>query len=345
METLFYEGVFPMVRKRKKVRAGPGRPPKYGEPLHLLSMNVPQSKFLEFDEMCKELGISRPEGFVLLLDHRDQNVIELMAEIKHLKSLLSKKDEIIERLDRENRKKDKIIERQQEELQKKDKKIKKLQLKYEDCCQKLQECKNNKPKLASKWSKILLAIPKAVEEGLTWNDLMRDLGILDPQEQVAVMQRFFITIDENGKIPEVIKPLPGIKELEGIVLYRKDGVNVRFAKIVREDTLKAAKSLKVEAPKPTKDGQPVVEVPRAKIEKSLRAWLRQYEQLASNWRTKGQAESFLKSVGNNGLKRLVREYGFDVVAEVVGSNADYRALFGPFLLKFQEKKLEVKADV
>jgi len=118
-------------------------------------------------------------------------------------------------------------------------------------------------------------------------------------------------------------------------------VNVRFAKIVREDTLKAVRSLKVEAPKPTEEGQPAVEVPRAKIEKNLKAWLKQYEQLASNWRTKGQAESFLKSVGNNGLRRLVREYGFDVVADVVGSNADYRALFGPYLEKL--RFVEVKA--
>ncbi len=241
------------------------------------------------------------------------------------------------------------LERENEELRKENSELKRLVERLQDELEKwrfrAEACEKNKPKLSSKWSKILLAIPKAVEEGLTWNDLMRKLNILDPREQVQALQRFFITIDENGKIPEVIRPVPGIEELEGIVLYRENGVNVRFAKIVREDTLKAAKSLKVEAQKPTKDGQPVVEVPRAKIEKSLRAWLRQYEQLASNWRTKGQAESFLKSVGNNGLRRLVREYGFDVVAEVVGSNADYRALFGPFLLKLQEKKVEVKADV
>jgi len=281
----------------------------------------------------EKLGVTFSELLTWLIDLAEGNIdeLDLKAKVKHLK----------EALEQERKEKDQLL-RDYERLIRD---YEKLQLKYEDCCQKLQECKNNKPKLSSKWSKILLAIPKAVEEGLTWNDLMRDLGILDPQEQVAVMQRFFITIDENGKIPEVIKPLQGIKELEGIVLYRENGVNVRFAKIVREDTLKAAKSLKVEAPKPTEEGQPAVEVPRAKIEKSLRAWLRQYEQLASNWRTKGQAESFLKSVGNNGLKRLVREYGFDVVAEVVGSNADYRALFGPFLLKLQEKKVEVTSDV
>ena len=220
-----------------------------------------------------------------------------------------------------------------------------LEKKLEDCASKLFDCKANKPKLASKWSKILLEIPKAVEEGLTWNDLMRELNILDPQEQVAVMQRFFIMIDENDKIPEVIRPLPGIKELEGIVLYRPNGENIRFAKIVREDTIKAAANVQVNRPKPAKDGQPAVEVPRVEVEKSLKVWLKQYEDWASNRRTKEKAEQFLKSVGNNGLRRLVKEYGFDVVAEVVGSNADYRALFGPFLLKLQEKKLEVKADV
>ena len=241
------------------------------------------------------------------------------------------------------------LERENEGLRKENSELKRLTERLQNELEKwrfrAEACEKNKPKLASKWSKILLAIPKAVEEGLTWNDLMRKLNIVDPQEQVAVMQRFFITIDENGRIPEIIRPIDGIKELEGIVLYRKNGVNVRFAKIVREDTLKALQSLKVEAPKPTKDGQPAVEVPREKVEENLRKWLEHYEQLASNWRTKSQAESFLKSVGNNGLRRLVREYGFDVVAEVVGSNADYRALFGPFLLKFQEKKLEVNADV
>ena len=274
------------------------------------------------EEERAKLGLSRAEFFHALLHHTNWSVVELHSENK-------KKDERIKELEKENSELKRLVERLQNELEK-------WRFRAE-------ACEKNKPKLASKWSKILLAIPKAVEEGLTWNDLMRELNILDPQEQVAVMQRFFITIDENGKIPEIIRPLPGIKELEGIVLYRENGVNVRFAKIVREDTLKAVRSLKVEAPKPTKDGQPAVEVPKAKIEKNLKAWLKQYEQLASNWRTKGQAEQFLKSVGNNGLKRLVREYGFDVVADVVGSNADYRALFGPFLLKFQEKKLEVKA--
>jgi len=324
-----------MARVRRPT-AGPGRPKKWSEELVDLFLRVPKSYKERFD--AERGPMSRTEYFVFVMDHTHKDIKEMgrrIAELEHMVALLEKE------LEQKNKiivQKDKIIERQ-------NRTIEQLEKKLEDCASKLFDCKNNKPKLASKWSKILLAIPKAVEEGLTWNDLMRKLNILDPVEQVQVMQRFFITIDENGKIPEVIKPLQGIKELEGIVLYRKDGVNVRFAKIVREDTLKAAKSLKVEAPKPTEEGQPAVEVPRAKIEKSLRAWLRQYEQLASNWRTKGQAESFLKSVGNNGLKRLVREYGFDVVAEVVGSNADYRALFGPFLLKFQEKKVEVKADV
>ena len=321
-----------MPRKRPQRRtAGPGRPRKYEEGIKFFAANIAGSTHDRLYALKEKLGVTFSELLTWLIDLAEGNIdeLDLKAKVKHLK----------EALEQERKEKDQLL-RDYERLIRD---YEKLQLKYEDCCQKLQECKNNKPKLASKWSKILLAIPKAVEEGLTWNDLMRDLGILDPQEQVAVMQRFFITIDENGKIPEIIKPLQGIKELEGIVLYRENGVNVRFAKIVREDTLKAAKSLRVEAPKPAKKGRPAVKVPRAEIEKSLKAWLKQYEQWASNWRTKEKAEQFLKSVGNNGLRRLVREYGFDVVAEVVGSNADYRALFGPFLLKLQEKKVEVKA--
>lgn len=324
-----------MARVRRPT-AGPGRPKKWPEELVDLFLRVPKSYKERFD--AERGPMSRTEYFVFVMDHTHKDIKEMGRRIAELEQKVALLEKELEQKNKIIAQKDKIIERQ-------NRTIEQLEKKLEDCASKLLDCKNNKPKLASKWSKILLAIPKAVEEGLTWNDLMRDLGILDPQEQVAVMQRFFITIDENGKIPEIIKPLPGIKELEGIVLYRENGVNVRFAKIVREDTLKAAKSLKVEAPKPTKEGQPAVKVPRAEIEKSLKAWLKQYEQWASNWRTKGQAESFLKSVGNNGLKRLVREYGFDVVAEVVGSNADYRALFGPFLLKLQEKKVEVKADV
>jgi len=326
--------VLPMPRKRHQRRtAGPGRPRKYGEDMKKFQAPIPESTHDRLYALKEKLGVPFSELLTWLADLAEGKIdkLELLAKAKHqedyIKQLEKEKEQVLIEYER-------LINSYE-----------KLQLKYEDCCQKLQECKNNKPKLASKWSKILLAIPQAVEEDLTWNDLMRRLNIVDPQEQVAVMQRFFITIDENGRIPEVIKPLQGIKELEGIVLYRKGGVNVRFAKIVREDTLKALQSLKVEAPKPAKDGQPAVEVPRAKIEKSLKAWLEQYEQYASNWRTKSQADQFLKSVGNNGLRRLVREYGFDVVAEVVGSNADYRALFGPFLLKFDKKKLEVTSDV
>ena len=131
METLFYEGVLPMARKQKKVRAGPGRPSEYGEPLRLLSMNVPQSKFLEFDEMCKKLGISRPKGFILLLEHRNQNIIDLMAKVKKLEGLLEQEKEFTAHLIKENEKKDKIIEKLQEELEKKDKKIERLVLQLE----------------------------------------------------------------------------------------------------------------------------------------------------------------------------------------------------------------------
>ena len=116
-----------MTRKRKYIRAGPGRPSEYGEPLHLLSMNVPQSKFLEFDEMCKKLGISRPKGFIMLLEHRNQNVMELMAKIQQLEKILAEKDELIESLIKEDKRKEKIIERLQEELEKRDRKIERLQ--------------------------------------------------------------------------------------------------------------------------------------------------------------------------------------------------------------------------
>ncbi len=295
------------------------RKPEYRNPRVVTSIFEAEIK----DEIDQFRGrLSYGKVFTLLWKiHKGEIKEELEKE--NLKIQLEEKDRRIEELE-------KLVERLQNELEK-------WRFRAETC-------EKNKPKLASKWSKILLAIPKAVEEGLTWNDLMRDLGILDPQEQVAVMQRFFVTIDENGKIPTEIRPIKGVRELEGIILYRPNGENIRFAKIIREDTLKAAASLKVGTPK-TREGQPAVEVPRAKVERNLKAWLKQYEQLASNWRTKGQVESFLKSVGNNGLRGLVREYGFDVVAEVVGSNADFRALFGPFLLKLQEKKLEVKADV
>ncbi len=301
---------------------GPGRPRKWKSPLIQWRSDVPLEDFEFAEEKRAELGLSRAEFFHALLHHTNWSVVELHSENK-------RKDEELSALKKENSELKALVDRLNQELEK-------WRFRYE-------ECKANRPKLASKWSKILLAIPKAVEEGLTWNDLMRDLGILDPQEQVAVMQRFFIMIDKNDKIPEVIRPLQGIKELEGIVLYRGNGVNVRFAKIVREDTLKAARSIETKKPKPA-NGQPAVEVLRIEVEKSLKVWLKQYEDWASDWRTKAKAEQFLKGVGNNGLRRLVKEYGFDVVAEVVGSNADYRAVFGPFLEKLR-RKLEVKADV
>ena len=308
-----------MAQKRQK-RSGPGRPPVFEDPVYTAFWMEREDK----ERLYEQKGTLPVGVYVgMLLRSKNAEKATLMRELAEKNKLLEEKDRRIEELE-------KLVDRLNQELEK-------WRLRTETC-------EKNKPKLASKWSKILLAIPKAVEEGLTWNDLMRDLGILDPQEQVAVMQRFFITIDENGKIPEVIRPLQGIKELEGIVLYRENGVNVRFAKIVREDTLKAARSIETKKPEPAKAGQPAVEVPRVEVEKSLRVWLKQYEDWASDWRTKAKAEQFLKGVGNNGLRRLVNEYGFDVVADVVASNADYRAVFGPFLEKLR-RKLEVKADV
>ena len=324
--------VFPMPRRNYQRRtAGPGRPRKYGEDLKKFQTATPESTYNRLYALKERLGVPFSELLTWLVDLAEGKIdgLELKAKVKHL----------TEALRQEQKEKDDILRNYERLLRN----YEKLQLKFEDCCKKLEECKANRPKLASKWSKILLAIPKAVEEGLTWNDLMRDLGILDPQEQVAVMQRFFITIDENGKIPEVIRPLQGIKELEGIVLYRQKDENVRFAKIVREDTLKAARSIETKKPKPAKAGQPAVEVPRVEVEKSLKVWLKQYEDWASDWRTKAKAEQFLRGVGNNGLRRLVNGYGFDVVADVVASNADFRALFGPYLEKLR-KKLEVKPN-
>jgi len=117
-----------MSRKRRYTRAGPGRPSEYGEPLRLLSMNVPESKFYEFDTMCKTLGISRPKGFVFLMEHKNQNVIELMTKIEQLEKALAKKDEQITILLKDNERKDKKIIKLVEELEKKDKLIEKLRL-------------------------------------------------------------------------------------------------------------------------------------------------------------------------------------------------------------------------
>jgi len=155
---------------------GPGRPRKWKSPLIQWRADIPLEDFEFAEEERTKLGLSRAEFFHALLHHTNWSVVELHSENK-------KKDERINELEKENSELKRLVERLQNELEK-------WRFRAE-------ACEKNKPKLSSKWSKILLAIPKAVEEGLTWNDLMRDLGILDPQEQVAVMQRFFITIDEN----------------------------------------------------------------------------------------------------------------------------------------------------
>lgn len=214
METLFYEGAFPMTRKRKYTRAGPGRPSEYGEPLHLLSMNVPQSKFLEFDEMCKKLGISRPKGFIMLLEHRNQNVMELMAKVQQLEKILAEKDELIESLIKEDKRKEKVIERLQEELEKRDRKIEKLK----------KEIEKLKIELLSKKERDVIELKQEIyalldkHKELKLIDLLQKLGYEGDYKKhaKAFLKRWFVQQGYSFVSEElglVIKPVHGFGEL------------------------------------------------------------------------------------------------------------------------------------
>ena len=302
---------------------GPGRPRKWEKPLRQWRSDIPEDDYEFIESTRTKLGLSRAEFLHMVLNQANIDLLELQAKIKHLE----------EALEKEQKEKQILLEERDKLLEK----VEKLELQ-------LEALKRGGKVTATRMTKVLNKLVEVLEEGKTFADTMVEIGIELPQEQREVLAKLFVTQDDEGKRPDVLKPLRNIRKLRGWVLVKAGSSDMLNYVWTREDTLKASKSVKTALPKP-KEGQPAVEVPRAKVEASLKAWLNQYEQWASNWRTKGQAESFLKSVGNNGLRRLVREYGFDVVAEVVGSNADYRAVFGPFLLKFQEKKVEVKADV
>ena len=295
---------------------GLGRPRKWNSPLVQWRADIPQEDYELAEEERLKLGLSRAEWFHWMLRHVKLDVMELIAKVKH-------QEEYIKQLERE---KQALLEEREKLLDR----IEKLQLK-------LEAYEKGKAAVSSRSTKIINALVKVIEEGKTFADTMIEIGIEHPQEQLSILKDLFITKDEYGNIASVFYPLKTLKKLKGWVLFKgkdNDMLNYVWA---REDTLKAAKDVRTE-PKPA--SQPVI-FPEKEVEKTLQAWLDTYVKMENDRVQRRNAESYLRGIANNGLRQLVRRYGFDVVAKVVGSNADYRAVFGPYLEKL--RIVEVKA--
>jgi len=208
MRTMTYEGVFsmPKTRKTRNRRAGPGRPSEYGEPLRLLSMNIPQSKFEEFDNMCKRLGVSRPKGFIMLLDHRHEDILKLMAENRQLKDEIRAKDETIHDLEKQIAEKDQLIEKLYAELEKKDRIISRLELKLEACKKKIVARSEPESEVNGLISKLDRIFAKTSE--LTLAQLLRKLGDNSDYERLkrnaeAFVDKWFKEEGEQLVSPEL----------------------------------------------------------------------------------------------------------------------------------------------
>lgn len=264
---------------------------------------------------------------MFLLDQANINVLELKARLKHLEAYVA-------RLEKE---KQALLEEREKLLER----IEKLELEN-------QALKQGRSVRSYQDAKMLKALAEKAREGVSWKALCAEvLGLRDENKIKRLLKLVFVVRkDQHNKFPEEFYPKDIAEEFRGWVLKRPGGVaDIIDYILYKEDTLKAAQSLVIETPKPAAEGQPAVEVARVKVEEVLRKWVRDYEKYSLNRHSKTSPEEFIQSIARNGLRRLVREYGFDVVAEVVGSDPDFRVLFGPFLLKLSEKRLEVEADV
>lgn len=297
---------------------GPGRPRKWEKPLRQWRADIPEDDYEFIESTRAKLGLSRAEFLHMVLNQANIDLLELQAKIKHLE----------EALEKEQKEKQILLEERDKLLEK----VEKLELQ-------LEALKHGGKVTATRMTKILNQLVEVLEEGKTFADTMVEIGIELPQEQREILAKLFAW---EGKQPSVLKPLKNIRKLKGWLLVKADSPDMLNYVWTREDTLKASKSVKTALPKP-KEGQPSVEVVEAKIERMFASWFKTYAMMESDPRQRSKAQEYIKSVANNGIRRLVSEYGFEAVAKVVGSNADYRAVFGPYLEKL--RFVEVTSDV
>lgn len=322
-----------MSKRIQRRTAGPGRPRKYGEDLKRFQAPIPESTYDKLYELKEKLGISFAELLSWLLEHAKWELLELKAKIKHL-------EEYIKQLEKEKQALLEELERERQAREKAEKEAEYWKQQYYE----LKDKMKGKAAVSSRSTKIINALVKVIEEGKTWSECMSEIGIEFPEEQKGLLEKMFVIHDEYGNIADVFYPLKTLRKLQGWVLVKGKESGIVNYVFTREDTLKVAQQLKKANAKKTKVKR-VVSPEKAKqeIEQKLSTWVRIYERDLLEGRTKAAME-YLLTVQNEGLRKLIKEYNFELVEEVVFSNSKFAELFGNSLASLKKKAiLEVEA--
>ena len=305
----------------QKKRAGPGRPRIFNEPVYLAFWVEREVK-----ELFYELKGSKAPG-------------------EFLEMLLHSKDTDKAVLMRENAESRDEIERLKLEIEKRDKLIEKLVTENEKLRLRLEAYEKGRAAVTSRGSKIIDALASAFEEGKTWAQVCEEVGIFTPQEQVEILNKFFVTKDDSGKFAKVFRPLKGARKFKGWILIKGNAESIVDYVLARDDTLKAAQSLKrVEV---EREEARAISIEQAKVDLRGKFFIiySTYQKYLEAGKEK-EALKYLQDV-QDGFEKLVEKYGLDLIEDVVNEDFRFVELFGSLLsaLKALKKKkpVEVKA--
>ena len=242
----------------------------------------------------------------------------------------------IEALGRENKEKDKRIE----ELEKL---VDKLVTENEKLRLRLEAYEKGRSAVTSRGSKIIDALASAFEEGKTWAQVCEEVGIFTPQEQVEILNKFFVTKDDSGKFAKVFRPLKGARKFKGWILVKGNAESIVDYVLARDDTLKAAQSLKrVEV---EREEAMAISIEQAKVDLRGKFFIiySTYQKYLEAGKEK-EALKYLQDV-QDGFKNLVERYGLDLIEDVVNEDFRFVELFGSLIsaLKASKKKRPVEA--
>ena len=244
----------------------------------------------------------------------------------------------IEVLERENKEKDKRIK----ELEKL---VEKLMAENEKLQLKLEAYEKGKAAVSSRSTKIINALVKVLDEGKTFADTMSEIGIEHPQEQLSILKDLFITHDEYGNVSKVLRPVRAVKQLRGWVLVEGKEPGLTNYIFAREDTLKAARAVRVN-PKPKVITAPRVMNPeqvKQELIQNLNTRVVIYERKLASGMTAEAQEYLLKT--QKKLTEWMEKYSVELVEEIVFSDARFIDLFANSLASLKKKvkkKLEVE---
>ena len=301
---------------------GPGRPRKWKGPTDIITLRLPLEIIGIIDDIASETGKSRTDVIVALAKAASNvQVTKLLLRIDSL-------EEYIKQLEKENQalleERDKFIE-----------KIEKLEFK-------LAAYEKGKQAVATRSSKIVKALAKAFEEGKTWAQVCEEVGIFTPQEQVEILNKFFVTKDDSDKFAKVFRPLKSARKFRGWILVKGNAESIVDYVLARDDTLKAAQSLKrVEV---EREEARAISIEQAKVDLRGKFFIiySTYQKYLEAGKEK-EALKYLQDV-QDGFEKLVEKYGLDLIEDVVNEDFRFVELFGSLLsaLKASKKKKAVE---